>query len=333
MAQIVSRIPGLVRLITNALPGHTRPGVAATTGVLVRMQIRWALRRLNVRPDVVVACSLDDVLIGWAPNVMRVMYVTDDYVAGADLLGLSRRMLVGREQRQLANADLIVAISQTLAEHWSEMGANVVLIPNGVQISAYEQIDSAVRAPDVLLPRPVAGVVGHLSSRIDVSLLEAVSDADCSLLLVGPHDPSWERKRFAKLLQRERVAWVGRRSFEELPGYLRCMDVGLTPYADIPFNRASFPLKTLEYLAAGLPVVSTDLPATRWLNTDLVRIATGAIDFAAATCMAAKETTPGMVQRRREFASHHSWERRADELWRIIGLNVASPHLLMTKSG
>jgi hypothetical protein len=38
------------------------------------------------------------------------------------------------------------------------------------------------------------------------------------------------------------------------------MDVGLTPYADTPFNQASFPLKTLEYLSAGLPVVSTDLP-------------------------------------------------------------------------
>ncbi len=78
------------------------------------------------------------------------------------------------------------------------------------------------------------------------------------------------------------MAWVGRRAFEELPAYLRLMNVGLTPYTDTPFNRASFPLKTLEYLAAGLPVVSTDLPATRWLNTDLVRIADSQSDFVSA---------------------------------------------------
>ena len=49
------------------------------------------------------------------------------------------------------------------------------------------------------------------------------------------------------------------------------MDVGLTPYADTPFNEASFPLKTLEYFSAGLPVVSTDLPGSRWLRDDLAR--------------------------------------------------------------
>jgi len=56
------------------------------------------------------------------------------------------------------------------------------------------------------------------------------------------------------------VRWVGPQPYGALPGYLRLMDVGVVPYRDSAFNRGSFPLKTLEYLAAGRGVVATD----RW---------------------------------------------------------------------
>ena len=56
----------------------------------------------------------------------------------------------------------------------------------------------------------------------------------------------------------------------------------MTPYAESPFNRASFPLKTLEYLAAGLGVVSTDMPSARWLNTSLISLQSEPHDFALA---------------------------------------------------
>ncbi|WP_436640333.1 glycosyltransferase [Microbaculum sp. FT89] len=317
-------IPGLVRLTPTAIPGYTRPGINATTGFLVRTQIRWALDKLGATPAAVMACSLDDVLTGWGSDVVRVLYGTDDYAAGADLMGLSRRALLRSEKRQLDNADVVVAISRVLFDRWSEMGANVHLIPNGVQVDAYRKLETVSPAPDVALPSPVAGLVGHLSARIDIDVLEAISESDCSLLLVGPYSPTWEPERFAALIAKDRVKWVGRRPFEELPGYLRLMDVGLTPYADIPFNRASFPLKTLEYLAAGLPVVSSDLPATQWLDSDLVRVANGPGEFVRAIREAAGEaSSEDMTRRRRAFAEKHSWKRRAEEIVAAIGLSPA----------
>lgn len=321
-----SVLPGLEHLRTAALPGFTRPGLRLTTPVLVRAQIRWALRQLNVRPAVIVACSLDDVLTGWGPNVLKVQYGTDDYVAGAELMGLNRHMLQVREQRQLANANVVVAVSPTLVDRWSKMAEKVVLIPNGAQVAFYAHTDTVPPARDVSLPSPVAGVIGHLSSRIDVSLLEAVADAGFSLLLVGSRDPNWETDRFAALVRKERVTWIDRRTPEELPGYLRWIDVGLTPYADTPFNRASFPLKTLEYLAAGRPVVSTDLPAARWLNTDLVSIAKHRSDFVAAVRDAIATSSPEDAQRRKAFAAQHSWEQRAEAFARAIGLDTTRTH-------
>lgn len=304
--------PRLTRLSTTALPGHSRPGINGTTGPLVRTQIRWALKRLRRTPAAVVACSLDDVLSGWGKDVVKALYGTDDFVAGAGLMRLNQRLVERSERRQLENADIVIAISPTLASRWTALGAKrVCLIPNGVQTAPYRDIDTIAGAADVALPKPVAGVVGHLSSRIDMALLEATADAGCSLLLVGPHDLSWEPERFARLVARDRVRWVGKKPFGELPGYLKHMDVGLTPYCDNEFNRASFPLKTLEYLAAGLPVVSTRLPANSWLSTDLVSEATGASEFSAQVARVASFSDAALRSRRRKFAEQHTWRQRA----------------------
>jgi teichuronic acid biosynthesis glycosyltransferase TuaH len=99
-----------------------------------------------------------------------------------------------------------------------------------------------------------------------------------------------------------------------MPAYLASLDVGLTPYADTSFNRASFPLKTLDYLAAGLPCVATPSPAVDWLDTDLVVTADSAEDFAESAVRAATGGHDGRVAVRKEFAERHSWEARARTL-------------------
>jgi teichuronic acid biosynthesis glycosyltransferase TuaH len=94
------------------------------------------------------------------------------------------------------------------------------------------------------------------------------------------------------------------------------MQVGLVPYTLSEFNRASFPLKTLEYLAAGLPVVSTNLPATRWLDTPLATIADDHATFVAAVRAAA--TIPSSADERQRFAAAHSWESRAADYLKLV---------------
>jgi teichuronic acid biosynthesis glycosyltransferase TuaH len=93
------------------------------------------------------------------------------------------------------------------------------------------------------------------------------------VLLVGARSGVFAAERAAALLARPNVQWVGGKEYTDLPSYMRVTDVGVVPYPDNQKNRASFPLKILEYLAAGRRVVATDLPAVRWLDTDLVRVA------------------------------------------------------------
>lgn len=150
-----------------------------------------------------------------------------------------------------------------------------------------------------------------------------MADAGCSLLLVGPWDPSYEPVRFPALISRPNVCWVGAKKLAELPAYLRIIDIGLTPYSDSDLNRSSFPLKTLEYIAAGSGVVSTDIPAVAWLGSEHVTIARSPADFADAVRQRlALGRTDGLITHRRQFAEQHSWARRAADLVALLELDT-----------
>jgi teichuronic acid biosynthesis glycosyltransferase TuaH len=305
--------PSLARLTPVVLPGTRRPGMERVTEALVRRALRSAVRSLQATVRaVVIACP--DVVFGECGEHLKVVYATDDFVAGAALMGVGEAQVRRNERRLAAQADLVVAVSPTLVDHWRGLGTAATLVANGCDDELFATTDSRSLPDDVHLPPPIAGFIGHLSDRIDMGLLEAVAATGRSLLLVGPRQPTFELGRMDRLLARPNVQWVGPKAFDALPSYLRAMHVGLTPYADSGFNRASFPLKTLEYLAGGRGVVATDLPAVRWLNSDLITIATGPERYAAAVVRALDEPgTPALSAERRAFAGTHSWAARTAE--------------------
>jgi teichuronic acid biosynthesis glycosyltransferase TuaH len=304
---------GIARLTPVVQPFPSRPGMAGLTTVLARRCLRQAVACLG-------GGRVRAVISGWplypvhgaCGEQVSVYWAKDDFVGGAALLGENARQLDVRERRIAKAADLVIVANPLVAGTWQHRGIEPVLIPFGTDIGAYLDVDNAPLPDDVRLPPPVAGFIGRLNSRTDLRLLEAVASRGRSLLLVGPKDQAFEPERFAALESRPNVCWTGPKPFAALPGYMRLIDVGLVPYRDSAFNRGSFPLKTLEYLAAARAVVGTDLPATRWLGTDLVCIAEGPADFAdQVDRLAAQPRTRDLMARRRQFAAQHSWERRA----------------------
>jgi teichuronic acid biosynthesis glycosyltransferase TuaH len=224
-----------------------------------------------------------------------------------------------REQRRQANhADRVLVVTEHLGKRWQALGHKPILVPNGCDTERFSATDNAPWPGDVDLPGPIAGVFGHLSNRIDLKILEAVADRGLSLILVGTVQSGFSLER---LLARPNVRYLGPKPFDLMPSYLRAIDVGLTPYAASAFNQASFPMKTLEYLAAGRATVSTDLPAARWLASDLIGIAQTPEGFADAVERAmAVPRTPKLVQERQAFALRHSWLARAEQFAGVLGL-------------
>jgi teichuronic acid biosynthesis glycosyltransferase TuaH len=313
--------PGLWRLTPVTIPGPSRRGLRILANAQVRRAVRKAVRSLRVRRvRAVIVASLVD-LLGVVPAERTMLYGTDDWVAGAELMGLNRAALERDERRQVLRADVVTAVSEPLIRRWAKYREDVVLVPNGCDVERFAGTDQAVRPDDVTVPEPIAGFVGHLSNRISLAHLEAVADTGVSLLLVGPRQPTFAIARIEALIARPNVQWVGAKDFTELPSYLRMITVGLTPYADSDFNRVSFPLKTLEYLAAGRPVVATDLPAARWLDTPFVTVAGSPEDYAAEVQQALKvEPDAEVAAARRAFAERHSWSERAQQIVELLDL-------------
>lgn len=313
--------PSLARFTPVVLPGMERPGMVHVTNVLTRRAIRRATRALGGRVQAQIGMSALVRTLGALDEQRKVYWVKDDVVGGADLLGLPASRIAQGEAKLAAEADLIIATSAEVAESWRARGVKTLHIPPGYDDAIPERTDAAPLPADVDLPEPIVGFVGHLGKRIDLSLLEAVAATGCSLLLVGPRHPRYDLQAMDRLLALPNVRWVGPKPFEQLPSYLRVIDVGLVPYTDSAFNRGSFPLKTLEYLAAGCAVVATDLPAIRWLNTSLIDVAAGPQGYAAAVAKAIRvPRTAALVRQRREFAAPHAWGRRAETFAAALGV-------------
>ena len=140
------------------------------------------------------------------------------------------------------------------------MHPNVHLVEHGVD---HEQLSRAVNEelPIPLelasLPRPIFGFVGVVGEWVDLDLLAALARGrpDASIVIIGPvlvpHGPCADLPN---------VHWLGARDHGSLPGYLRLFDVGLIPFKHVPLTHNANPIKLYEYLAAGVPVVSTACP-------------------------------------------------------------------------
>jgi teichuronic acid biosynthesis glycosyltransferase TuaH len=316
----LSHVSGrLARLTPLAPPGVSRPVLRQLARLATRRAMKRAVGRLGCDVEAVILGSLDD-LFGACGERQSILWGTDDFAAAGSLMGLPTEWLRQREDAQLARADVVTAVSDELAARWRSKRPDVVVIPNGCDLAHFADSESAPLPDSVTLPEPIATFVGHLSERIDMACLESVAETNHSLLLVGPRQATFESSRMEALLRRPNVQWVGPQPFEDLPSFMRVTSVGLTPYANSDFNRASFPLKTLEYLAAGKRVISTDLPAARGLAVDVVTIVSSAAEFGLATAAALETPQAGSADVARAQAAQHDWDARTRDIARLLGL-------------
>jgi teichuronic acid biosynthesis glycosyltransferase TuaH len=305
----VSVVGNVTRIRVPATVGVSRWPLRALTRVLRAASYHRAVRGLVPRA-VVVANPITPFPRTRAP---KVLYVTDDWVSGAALMGFDRGWVTRILRRNARRATAVAAVSPTLLDSvGAPVGVAATVIPNGAPTSRPERAD----------PRAAtAGMVGQINERLDLALVEAVVDEGVPVRIVGPYkgqDTAFAR-RWERLVARPEVDWRGPVDASEIAGHLAEVAVGLTPYVASSFNRGSSPLKTFEYLAAGIAVVSSDLPASRWLDTpDVVVCADPASFGAAAREAVARRGSSADEERRKRFARAHSWSRRADDMLSVI---------------
>lgn len=305
-------LPRVRRLRVPALPLSSKP----VGRLMTRLLQWWTLRRglpTGFLPAAVVVANP----VTRFPRSLRgkrILFATDDWLAGTGLMGLSPSWVRRVMSANARDADAVVAVAPVILNQLRSLGAQGVpaqVLPNGAPPPGTPPHGS----------EPVAILIGQLNERIDLSCLEAVLDAGVRLRLVGPRadrDPQFRRSLDA-LLGCPGVEWLGRLPVDQVARELAAVRVGLTPYLITAFNQASFPLKTLDYLSAGLPVVSTDLDASRWLATEHVRIADNPRAFARLVVEGiAEPSSSEMAQVRQMLAKEHGWPQRAAHMLRLV---------------
>jgi teichuronic acid biosynthesis glycosyltransferase TuaH len=317
----ISPLDGRIRrLHVVALPGITKPVFRSVAGWLLRRRIRQYATRESILGVVLTDPEAQFPRV----SATKVLYVTDDWPAGAQLLGLSRKRVESLLARNMTAADIVAAVSPELVEQLERGRTYAELkirwLPNGCSTFEQPSLPSMTDAPNP----PYAVLVGQLNDRIDGDLLWAVADAGVRIVVIGPRIKRRDSasESLDRALAHPNIRWLGYRPHEEIQAYLGQASVGLTPYVLNDFNRASFPLKSLEYLAAGLPVVSTNLPSVRHLQTPLITIGLDVQNFVAATkYFLARPKNPIESERRRDFVRAHSWTARATQLLSWISPN------------
>jgi glycosyltransferase involved in cell wall biosynthesis len=236
--------------------------------------------------------------------------VMDDLSAFADG-GDTMRLL---QQRSLRRADVAFAGGRSLHRVAAEVrGADGVhLFPSGVEIAHYAESRS-LRTPR---SRPAAGYVGVIDERLDLTLIRDLADklSDWDIHMVGPIikiDP-------ATVPQAPNLHYPGMQPYEKLPQVMAGLDVALMPFALNDATRAISPTKTLEYLAAGLPVVSTEVADVVADWSDVVRFAQDGAGFADACLAVRDDSLAARDARVAPLRERHEWDSIAAEMTRLM---------------
>jgi UDP-galactopyranose mutase len=212
------------------------------------------------------------------------------------------RDLRDREEHLLQRADIVFAAGRSLAASRRGVRGDIELLPSAVDATHFRRPPAATLPPPVrALRRPVLTWCGVIDERVDLDLVARVADArpDWSLLMVGPTAKIDE----ADLPRRPNVYYPGALPYGHLPSILQASDVCIMPFALTEATASISPTKTLEYLAAGRPVVSTPVADVVAEFDGTVEIAAGIGEFVRAVERVLGETRHEARERRQRAAA------------------------------
>ena len=234
---------------------------------------------------------------------------------------LVKNLIRSSEKRIAKNSDILFSTSMFLAEKLKRItGRKVIIIENGVD---FDKFSSSFSLIDKLshIPSPKIGFVGGIKSKLDFELLFNFSrlNPDISLVLIGPVPPE-NNHSLKTLLALPNVYEVGGIDYEEVPDYMKSIDIGILPYKKIEYNEAVSPLKMFEYLASGIPVVGIGVPTTeKYQQQGVYSYTTNEKDFIEACLKNIQfKNEKNYIQDRLETAKMHDWEKKFTDMINIV---------------
>jgi UDP-galactopyranose mutase len=229
--------------------------------------------------------------------------------------------MVEREAELLALADVVFTGGPSLYRARKDRHPNIHCFPSSVEVSHFGRARERLPEPadQAERPRPRLGFFGVIDERMDLEILHALGRTrpDWQIIMVGPVvkiDP-------AALPRYPNILYTGMRDYAELPAYLSGWDACLLPFARNESTRFISPTKTLEYMAAEKPVVSTPIADVVAAYRDIVTFGETPEEFVAAcdrALLAPAGERETRTQAMRTVLASTSWDATADAMRRLI---------------
>jgi glycosyltransferase involved in cell wall biosynthesis len=230
---------------------------------------------------------------------------------------VDREVVHELEQQLLRGADTVLYVSHALmrCEH-DVVGDRGFYLGHGVDVDHFRRVAPSQWPSDIArVPGPRIGFFGGLDDYVvNLGLLDRLCKElpDCQIVLIG--DATCD---MTSLQAHPNLTWLGMRNYEEIPAYGSAFDIGIMPWLDNEWIAFCNPVKLKEYLALGLPVVTTDFPELGELRS-AVRVARPE-DFAQAVRAALTEPQDEATRdARRQLVVGHTWESKAMIVERLM---------------
>jgi len=284
-----------------------------------RKALRWSLRRtcrkLGFRNPITwtfIPSSAD--VAGSLGESAVVYHCVDEF---SEFTGTNKTAILSLEQRLMEKSHCVIVSSDPLLETKRAHNPNTFLVTHGVDVAHFRKAcdpTTAVPAEIRSLPRPIIGFFGLIADWVDLDLIRflAMSRPRWTFVLIGKVDTG-----LGAVQGLPNVHLLGQQPYASLPAYAKAFDVALLPFVVNELTLAANPLKLREYLAAGLPVISSAIPEAeklqqhlhiardqdQWLNTIQQLIDSG-------------KTGPQLEISGRMDCE--SWDAKVEELSRIV---------------
>lgn len=226
-----------------------------------------------------------------------------------------------REEALLEIADVVFSGGPSLYHAKKHRNPNVHCFPSSVDASHFRQaLDRNIAHPASLrLPGPRLGFYGVIDERFDCALVEQLADAhpEWQIMLVGPV----VKIDLDTLPQRSNIHYTGQQPYSVLPQFLASWDVCLMPFAMNESTRFISPTKSLEYMAAELPIVSTPIRDVADLHGDVVEIAADPAGFIAACermLQLSSDERRHRIRLMRDKLAQTSWDMTAARMHELL---------------
>jgi len=282
---------------------------------IIRRSILKVTRKLQFRQPVVINA--------WNPQIgvflhqtlnerLTVYYCFDEISTGP----WTKEHGAYLEKQFLQVVDVCVVSSSGLFQTKAPLTKRCFVVNNGVNFDLFQSGYFFPKDQPVVI-----GFIGMIASRLDFSILEAIAHhfPDAVLMLVGgvSFDGRSVDEEVARLGAYPNVQFTGVQPHEMLPAILKSFHVGIIPNVKNEQTAAVYPMKINEYLAAGIPVVTTDFAPLNDFE-GYITVARSVDEFVIGIERELKSDDDHKRAARQELARKNSWNNRAMAFERII---------------